>query len=96
MPCFVIVQWSAVITRSNIGVYTNAPLINVSFGISYYNMRDSSINAELKLENINDDKSQYGVLVVALACFTQNISVAELNMSNLHSSAEHTAHKGKF
>ena len=59
-------------------------------------MRDSSINAELKLESINDDKSQYGVLVVALACFTRNISVSVLNMSNLQSSAEHTAHKGKF
>ena len=82
--------------KSTCGVYTNAPLINVSFGISYYNMRDSSINAELKLENINDDKSQYGVLVVALACFTRNISVSALNMSNLHSSSEHTAHKGKF
>ena len=60
-------------------------------------MRDSSINAELKLENINNNKSQYGDLVVALACFTRNISVSVLNMSNLlHSSAEHTAHKGKL
>ena len=52
-------------------------------------MSDSSMNAALKLETTND------VLAVALAYFNQIISVSVFrNMSNLHSSAEHT--QGKF
>ena len=62
--------------------------------ISYYKMSDSSINAELKLENTNDDKSWYGVLAVALAYFNRIITVLVFrNMSDLHSSAEHTQGK---